>query len=65
MANKMNDYIIKFGEEIGKQNYSIVKAGVYWLYKAKGEIFSQAVNTYLNTRFEIRLEDFVYEQEKI
>ena len=65
MANNMNDYIVEFGEEIGKQSYSIVKAGVSTLYKAKGEVFSHAVSTYLNTRFEIRLEDFTYEQKKI
>lgn len=65
MANKIDDYLIAFGEELGKEGYSIVKAGLNTFYKAKGEMAAYLIDNYMNTRFEIRLEDFVYEQEKL
>lgn len=65
MANSMENYLIKFGEELGKEGYSIVKASVNTFYKAKGELAVLTINNYINTRFEIRLEDFAYEQEKL
>jgi len=65
MANKIDDYLIAFGEELGKEGYSIVKAGLNTFYKAKGEIAAYTIDTYMNIRFEIRLEDFTYEQERL
>lgn len=64
MGNITN-YVLDFTEELGKQGYSIVKAGVKTLYKAKGELAVYAMQSYMNTRFEIRLEDFAYEQENL
>ncbi|MDN5090989.1 hypothetical protein [Aliarcobacter butzleri] len=61
----ITNYLLDFTEELGKEGYSIVKAGVKTLYKAKGELAVHAIQSYMNTRFEIRLEDFAYEQEKL
>lgn len=65
MSNKTENYLISFGEELGKEGYSIVKAGVNTFYKAKGEMAAYTIDNYMNTRFEIRLEDFAYEQERL
>lgn len=65
MSNKIENYLISFGEELGKEGYSIIKAGVNTFYKAKGEMTAYTIDNYMNTRFEIRVEDFAYEQEKL
>lgn len=61
----ITDYIVDFTEELGKEGYSIIKAGVKTLYKAKGELAVYTIQSYMNTRFEIRLEDFAYEQDNL
>jgi hypothetical protein len=61
----ITNYLLDFTEELGKEGYSIVKAGVKTLYKAKGELAVYAIQSYMNTRFEIRLEDFAYEQDNL
>ena len=58
-------YLITFGDELGKESYSIVKAGVNTLFKAKGELAAYTIDNYMNTRFNIRIEDFAYEQDKL
>ena len=61
----MEDYLITFGEELGKESYSIVKAGVNTFFKAKGELASYTLDSYINARLDIRMEDFAYEQNKL
>lgn len=65
MRRKIEDYLIEFGEDISKEGYSIVNAGVKTFFKAKGELAKYTIESYKDSRFEIRLEDFAYEQEKI
>ncbi len=65
MANSIENYLIKFGEELGKEGYSIIKAGVNTLLRAKGELVEQVYDTYINTRLAIRIECFAYEQERL
>ncbi|NVJ54667.1 MAG: hypothetical protein HWD90_13340 [Campylobacteraceae bacterium] len=55
MSNKIENYLISFGEELGKEGY---KAGVNTFCKAKGEMAAYTIDNYMNARFEIRLEDF-------
>ena len=62
---EIENYLIEFGEELGKEGYSIVKAGVNTLFKAKGELAQYTIDSYKNVRFEIRLRDFAYEQEQL
>lgn len=64
MSN-ITEYLENFAKELGKEGYSIIKAGVKTFYKSKGELASYTIDNYMNTRFEIRLEDFAYEQEKL
>ena len=63
--NNITEYLLDFTNELGKEGYSIVKAGVKTFYKVKGELAAYTIDNYMNTRFEIRLEDFEYEQEKL
>lgn len=63
--NNITEYLTDFADELGKEGYSIVKAGVKTFYKAKGELAAYTIDNYMNTRFEIRLKDFTYEQEKL
>lgn len=64
-TNQISDYIIDFAEELSKEGYSIVKAGVNTFFKSKGELVSYGIDSYIKIRFEIRLKDFTYEQEKL
>ncbi len=64
-TSQISDYIVDFAEELSKEGYSIVKAGVNTFFKAKGELVSYAIDSYIKIRFEIRLEDFAHEQEKL
>jgi hypothetical protein len=61
----MKDYLTMFVEEASKEGHSIVKAGVDILFKANGELAALTVDNYKNNRFNIRLEDFAYEQEQL
>jgi tRNA splicing endonuclease len=65
MFKRIENYLIIFGEELGKVEYSIVKAAANTFYKTKGELAAYTIDNYMNTRFEIRLEDFAFEQEKL
>lgn len=58
-------YLTDFVNELSKEGYSIVKAGVNTFYKANAELAEYTINNYMNTRFEIRLEDFAFEQDKL
>jgi len=62
---EIESYLTTFAEELGKESYSIVNAGVNTLIKTKGEIASYTIDCYMNSRFNIRLEDFTYEQEQL
>lgn len=64
-TNQTSNYIVDFAEELSKEGYSIVKAGVNTFFKSKGELVSYGIDTYMRIRFEIRLRDFTYEQEKL
>ncbi len=61
----MSNYLITFTEELAKEGYSIVKASVNTFFKSSADIVLIARDSYINTRFNIRLEDFAYEQENI
>jgi hypothetical protein len=61
----ITEYLLDFTNELGKEGYSIIKAGVKTLYKVKGELAAYTIDNYMNTRFEIRLEDFAFEQDKL
>lgn len=37
-TSQISDYIVDFAEELSKEGYSIVKAGVNTFFKAKGEL---------------------------
>lgn len=63
--DRITNYVVDFTEELSKVGYCIVKAGANSLYKAKGELAAYTIQNYMNTRFEIRLEDFAYEQDKL
>lgn len=59
------NYLEIFVEELSKEGYSIVKAGVNTLLKNSVDTLLIASNSYINTRFEIRLEYFIHEQEQL
>ncbi len=63
--NNMENYLITFGETIGKEIHSIVEASVKTFFKSKGELATFTINNYMNARFDKRLEDFSYEEEQI
>lgn len=63
--NEISDYVLDFANELSKEGYSIIKAGVNTFFKAKGELVLYAIDSYIKTRFEIRLEDFAYEQDNL
>lgn len=61
----ITEYLTDFVNELGKEGYSIVKAGVNTFYKANAELAEYTINNYMNTRFELRLEDFAFEQDNL
>lgn len=64
MSN-ITEYLEDFAKELGKEGYSIIKAGVKTFYKSIGELAAYTIDNYMNTRFEIRLEDFAFEQDNL
>ena len=63
--NQISEYINEIGNFIGQEGYSIAAAAVSTLLKAKGELVAHTIGTYKNTRFNIRLEDFAYEEDNL
>lgn len=64
MSN-ITKYLMCFADELGKVEYSILKAVVKTFYKANTELAEYTINNYMNTRFEVRLEDFALEQDTL
>ncbi len=64
-SNSISDYLLDFTEELSKEGYSIIKAGTNTFFKAKGDLAFYAIDSYIKTRFEIRLNDFAYEQDNL
>lgn len=65
MSNIIVGHLEYFINELSKEGYSIVKTGVKTFYKVSTEVATDVIKDYMNTRFEIRLEDFAYEQEQL
>lgn len=61
----IQNHLIEFSTEISKTGYASVSAIASTFYKINGESISYGIESYKNTRFNIRLEDFAYEHEKL
>lgn len=63
MANKkISEYINDIANAAAKEGYSIATAAASTFFKVKGELAAATIDSYKNTRFGIRLEDFAYEE---
>ena len=65
VMKQIENFLIAFGEEFGKELYCITSATVNTLIKVNGDIAAYTIDRYKNARFNVRLEDFTFEENQL
>lgn len=65
LLDNIGDYTTEIVELASKEGYALIKAAASTLYKSKVEVASHFMHRFMEERFKIRLQDFIYEEERL